>query len=192
MCSGGCLRPGLTRFLKLWRGGGTHTPTYPLMPLGTALSHEDAELWEVKRQASPVSPDCMVLRAMEGAAGFVWAFHLTKDSWHSLGTAFLRSLLSCLRASWCCGQTAFPGHGTCSLFLLCCCRHSLMLLHLKGHCWVCWLGYQKETLCCPQVPCACSSLPAQCRHTASPKGGGPWLPAMQTHAKSDSLTRTAL
>lgn len=45
------LSPGLTRFLKLCRGGGTHSSSHPLRPQGTALSHEDAELPGVKRQA---------------------------------------------------------------------------------------------------------------------------------------------
>lgn len=118
--SDGYLSPSFARFLKLCRGGGTHTPTHSLEPEGTALSHEDAEQQEVKTQALVALTEWSYGR-LKVLLGFSLAFSPHQGLLALTGhSPLLGSLVGCLRASLCCGQTAFPGHGTCSPVLVCC------------------------------------------------------------------------
>lgn len=144
--------------------------------------------WAVRgKRARPVRIDCMVLWAKEGAAGLLsglftsprtpgthWALPCLGHLWAASGPLITAAkLLSQTMAS-------------APLFLLFCSRHSLMLLHLKGHCYhmsvptvLAWVP-EGDPVLSPGAPCLlqpASTVQAHCL----PKG---WWPLASSHADS--------
>lgn len=173
--------PALTRFLKLCRGGGTHIPTHPLEPEGTALSYEDAELSGVKRQALLALTEwsCGQWKMLLGfCLGFSAHQGLLALAGHSLAwvTCGLPQGLLVLWPNCLLSQAMAPA----LLSLLCCWRHSLMLLHLKGHC--CHVNVPTVLAWAPGEPVLSPGAP--CLPQPASTVQAHWWPLASSHAES--------